>query len=410
VRGLAWLREASAAGSLLFLVLLAATGGGLMASYVPSAAEAFPSVAYLRQSGGSFLRSLHYHAASALVVSGFLYLLSSFLEGRLSRQRRVWWAAVSLFGLVLASGFTGFLLPMDQNAYWGTLVRLGIVETAPGLGPLAADLLRGGPALNASTLPRFYALHVSVLPFFVILALLPLRAEAKAVAGDPPRRRRALAAAFLLLFLTFGLALVVPAPFEPRASPSDTTYVPRPEWYFTWLFQLGKYVGSFEWIRSLLVPALGLGLAVALPFLPAGTLAVRAAAAAVAGLFFAGLTGLSRHDDRWLPPKASYEQALAARAAETFARECLDCHGARGRGDGPQARTFGLEPPDFTAPNFWKDTPIPRMKLSIRDGRGEDMPAFGKKITEEDIDALVARLQERFRPASERTQGKPVNP
>ncbi len=396
------LRETSAIASLLFLALLATTGWGLMASYVPSTAEAFASVVYVRrhESTGAFLRSLHYHAASALVVSGLLYLLSSFLEGRLSEQRKAWWAAAFLYGLVLASCFTGFLLPLDQNAYWGTLVRLGIVETAPAIGPVAADLLRGGGTLNAATLPRFHALHVSVLPFLALLVLFPLVAGARAPLLDPVRRRRALTTAFLLLFLTFALAFAAPAPLEPRANPADVNYVPRPEWYFTWLFQLGKYVAGFEWLRSLIVPALGVGLAAALPLLPAGTPALRGALAGAGGLLLAALTGLSRYEDRWLPPKPSHEQALATRARQGFATECVDCHGAGGRGDGPQTRAFGLDPPDFTSASFWKETPVARMKESIRDGRGEDMPAFGKKLTEEDIDAILEMVQQRFRPSA----------
>ncbi len=411
MKGVALLREVSAVGSLLFLALLATTGWGLMASYVPSTAEAFDTVVYLRRQGetGAFLRSLHCQAASALVVSGFLYLLASFLEGRLFAQRRAWWAAVALYTLVLASAFTGFLLPMDQNAYWGTLVRLGIVETAPVLGPVAAELLRGGEAQNASTLPRFYALHVSVLPFFALLLLLLFLPDVRAAWGDPQRRRRAMGAAFLLLFLAFALALAAPAPLEPRARPWDTAYVPRPEWYFTWLFQLGKYVEGFEWIRSLLVPVLGMGLAVALPFLPVGTPAQRGAAAAAGGLFLAGLTGLSRYEDRWLPPRPSHEQALAARAAEAFATECRDCHGPRGRGDGPQARTFSLDVPDFNTPAFWNERTTSRLKQSIREGRGEDMPAFGKKLTEDEIDAVIGLLQARFRPSPSPTT-KTVNP
>lgn len=411
MRAVGRLREVGAVASLVFLVLLATTGWGLMASYVPSTAEAFASVLYLRQQGGLgvLLRSLHHHAASAVVVSGFAYLLASFLEGRVHEQRKAWWAAGATFALVLASAFTGFLLPMDQNAYWGTLVRIGIVETAPAIGGAAADLLRGGGTSNASTLPRFYALHVSVLPFLAFLVLLLLLPEVKAVAADPSRRARALVVAFLLLGLGIALALAIPAPLEPRAHPADTAYVPRPEWYFTWLFELGKYVEGFEWVRSFLVPAAGLSVLVALPFLPPGTRELRGLLAAGGGLFLAALTGLSHYEDRRLPPKPSHEQAVAARAAETYATECRECHGAGGKGDGAEARRFALEPPDFTAADFWKDTPVARMKGSIRDGRGEDMPAFGKKLGEEDIGALAELLQARFRPVDPPTR-RAVNP
>jgi ubiquinol-cytochrome c reductase cytochrome b subunit len=406
MRAVGLLREAAAAASLLFLLLLATTGWGLMASYVPSSAEAFDAVLYLRRQGGLgvFVRTLHHHASSALVASGFLYLVLSFLDGRLFAERRAWWISVGLFGLVLALCFTGFLLPMDQNAYWGTLVRLGIVESAPVMGPHVAEVLRGGADLNASTLPRFYALHVSLFPFLVLLALLLLSGEVRAALGDPLRRRRALLAAFAALALVAAAALVSPAPLEPRARPADTEYVPRPEWYFLWLFQIGKYVEGLEWIRSLVVPALGVGLAAALPFLPHGTLSQRGALASGLVLGLAGFTGLSRYEDRALPPKLDYERALVHRAAALFETECRDCHGASGKGDGPQARSFGLETPDFTSPAFWNERPPARLKHSVREGRGEDMPAFGKRLTDDEIDAVLALVQERHRPKNSAPQ------
>ena len=402
MRLLSLLREATAAASFLLFLALASSGWGLMASYVPSSAEAFDAILDMRRQGGlgGFLRSVHYHASSGLVVAGGLYLLASFLEGRLLAGRRAWWGAVVLFGLALGSCFTGFLLPMDQNAYWGTLVRLGIVETAPVVGPHVAEVLRGGGDVNASTLPRFYALHVSLLPFLAVLVALFLLGEVRAALGDGARRRRALAAAFLALVLLFGIAAAVPAPLEPRARTADIAYVPRPEWYFLWLFQLGKYVEGLEWMRSLVVPAVGIGLAVGLPFLPPGTLRQRGAAAAGLGFFLAALTALSRYEDRALPEKPSYEQGLAARAQEVFTNECRDCHGGEGKGDGPQARSFALSTPDFTDPAFWEDAPTSRLRQSIREGRGDDMPAFGKKLTAEEIEAVLALVQERFRPAS----------
>jgi mono/diheme cytochrome c family protein len=92
-----------------------------------------------------------------------------------------------------------------------------------------------------------------------------------------------------------------------------------------------------------------------------------------------------------------------------FSTECTDCHGAGGRGDGPQARTFALDVPKFTAADFWSERPALRLKQSIREGRGDDMPAFGKKLTEEEIDAVLALVEARFRPSPTETT-KTVNP
>jgi ubiquinol-cytochrome c reductase cytochrome b subunit len=400
MKAVVFTRELAAVTSLVLLLLLLTTGFGLMASYVPSTAEAFASVLDLRQSGalGRLLRSLHERAATGLVVAGFLYLLAGFLEGRLGEQRRAFWLALGAYVLVLAACFTGFLLPMDQNAYWGSLVRLGIVETAPGMGPTAASMLRGGEGLNASTLPRFYALHVSLLPFLFTLLLLLLSSEARSALADESRRRRALLEALAVLLLAFAAAAAWPTPLEPRANPADTTYVPRPEWYFTWLFELGKYVEGHEWIRSLLLPVAGGGLLVALPFLSPASLARRLAWAAAALLVIAGLTGFSRYEDRRLLPKPTYEQAIADRAAQVFAAECRDCHGPAGHGDGEEARKSALKVPDFHSPDFWKDATPERMAESIREGRGEDMPSFRRLLRDDEIEAMVRRIEERFRP------------
>ena len=403
MKALGIVREACAAASLLFLFLLVTSGWGLMAAYVPSDHEAFATVLYLRKQAGAagFLRSVHYQVSSALVVSGFLYLVASFLEGRLAVEKKAWWVAVGAYLLVLGLCFTGYLLPMDQNAYWGTAIRLGIVGTMPVAGGWLADLLRGGATVNASTLPRFHALHVSVFPFLLLVLLLLLLPELAALArgSEPGRRRRPLLVALVLLVLAFASALAVPAPLEPRAAPADTAYVPRPEWYFVWLFQLGKYLEGAEWIRSALVPAAGAALLVALPYLRPGSPRLRAAAAT--GLLFAAavLTGLSRWEDRVLPAKPSYEEALATRAAGLYHAECVSCHGAGGKGDGSQARAFRLDARDFTQPDFWREVPEERMRESIRNGRREDMPAFGRKLSEEEIDGLLALLRSRFRPA-----------
>jgi mono/diheme cytochrome c family protein len=115
------------------------------------------------------------------------------------------------------------------------------------------------------------------------------------------------------------------------------------------------------------------------------------------------LTALARYEDRALPPKPSYEEGLAKRAAAIFETECRDCHGGSGKGDGPQAQSFALEVPNFTTPDFWSERSPARLKQSVHEGRGEDMPAFGKKLTDEEIEAVLGLVEERFRPRSSAT-------
>jgi ubiquinol-cytochrome c reductase cytochrome b subunit len=370
-----------------------------MAAYVPSQSEAFASVLYLRRQGGllGLLRDVHAHAATIVVAASGLYLLVTYLAGAPPRERRAWWASAVSFLLVLFGCFTGFLLPMDQNAYWGSVVRLGIVETVPIVGRPLADLLRGGEAWNASTLTRFYALHAGLLPWLLLAPLSLLGAELVRCQTREALRRR-LSLALLIVVAVYAFAAAVPARLEPEAAPGDAEYVPRPEWYFLWLFQLGRYVEQLPWLRSLLVPAALLGALAAAPLLKPLGVQARGAVSALLLLGFLGLTALARWDDRGLPPKPSYEQALATRADHLYKEECSSCHGALGKGDGTQAKAFGLRPRDFTAPGFWREATDAKMEEAVRDGKGEDMPAFAKKLSALEIEAVVALVRTRFEP------------
>ncbi len=404
---LAGIRAAAGTLCLAFLALLTASGWALAAGYVPSGSEAFDSVLYWRQTGGLgvLLRALHYHLASGLVVAGFGYLLTTFLAGRHTSPRgangvraRAWWLAVSLFLLVLGWCFTGYLLPMDQNAYWGTVVRLGIVETSPAVGPMVADALRGGPLLGAATLPRFYALHVSILPLVAALVLaLLLRLQ-----WPDLKWRRSVpwfALALAGLIVGYLLAMRYPAPLELPADATDSEYIPRPEWYFLWLLQFGKYVESVPWVRSLLLPAAGLGLLFCLPLLRRQGGRFRASLAAGWCAAWVALTALAIREDRDLPPKLMYEQAMRVQAEEHYESHCYDCHDDEGRGRGPQTRAFDLEVPDLTLEQTWLDSSKQDMRAAIRDGKGE-MPAFGRKLTAAQIDALIDFMEEAYRPAA----------
>jgi menaquinol-cytochrome c reductase cytochrome b subunit len=138
------LHGASALCAFVFAGLLVGSGIGLAMSYVPSQAEAFSSVLYVRQQGGigALLRAMHYHLSSGVVVAAFLMVITAVLT-EFHRERK-WEFRLSVVALLLMIGFcfTGYVLPMDQPAYWGTSVRLGIVETVPVVGRMR-DRLRG---------------------------------------------------------------------------------------------------------------------------------------------------------------------------------------------------------------------------------------------------------------------------
>jgi ubiquinol-cytochrome c reductase cytochrome b subunit len=401
---MARLRGASALCAFVFSGLLVGSGIGIAMAYVPSQAEAFASVLYLRQQGGigALLRAMHYHLSSGIVVATFVMVIAGVLTEE--HRERKWEFRLGVVCLLLMIGFcfTGYVLPMDQPAYWGTSVRLGIVETVPVVGGMQADMLRGGSSFGATTLPRFYALHTAALPLvLVILILLGFRD-----ALDRASRTggvRLIAACGLIAIAVWVMAANFPAPLEPRAASADTDYVPRPEWYFLWLFQFGKYVHGFQWVESALLPAMGVG---ALMILPELRTAWKLRAAGVVALLVVmfGLGGLALYEDRDLPRKPQYEEGLVLKATRDYKVECASCHGFAGKGDGADIAKLQSKPKDFTSTRFWDDDTMKNMIEVMTKGVAPDMPAFGGRLSDEEILAIAKHVEANFRPRSSITR------
>jgi menaquinol-cytochrome c reductase cytochrome b subunit len=114
---------------------------------------------------GQFVHGMHKWGASVMIVLIFLHMARVFFFGAYKYPRELTWIiGVVLLILTLAMGFTGYLLPFDQRSYWATIVGVNINGTAPLLGPYISDFLRGGPEFGATTLSRFYAIHMMLIP------------------------------------------------------------------------------------------------------------------------------------------------------------------------------------------------------------------------------------------------------
>lgn len=384
--------------ALVFCGLLIGSGIGLAMAYVPSQTEAFASVLYLRQQGGlgAVLRSLHYHLASGAVVATFLMVMFGILS-QYHRERK-WEFRLGVVGLLLMIGFcfTGYVLPMDQPAYWGTSVRLGIVETVPVVGGMQADMLRGGSSFGSATLPRFFALHVAALPLILMVLVLVGFRDAL---GRAARAYgfKLIVACVIIAAIAWIMALLVQAPLEPRAAAADTEYVPRPEWYFLWLFQFGKYLHGFQWVESAFLPAVGVG---TLMLLPEIRTSFKHRALGVAGFFvvMSSLSALALYEDRDLPQKPQYEEGLLLRAARDYRMECSGCHGMDGEGKGPDAGKLDTQVKDFTGADYWDDDTISGMVEIITGGEAPDMPAFGNRLSAEEILAIARHVEANFKP------------
>jgi quinol-cytochrome oxidoreductase complex cytochrome b subunit len=148
------------------------TGILLTLYYVPTPDHAYDSVQYIttQLAAGWLIRGLHHWGASAMVVVTALHMLRVIFYGSYKFPRELTWlTGVGLFIIVIGFGFTGYLLPWDQKAYWATTVGTRIAATPPLIGDWILRVVRGGDELSAVTLARFFGVHVWVLPAVLLL-------------------------------------------------------------------------------------------------------------------------------------------------------------------------------------------------------------------------------------------------
>jgi quinol-cytochrome oxidoreductase complex cytochrome b subunit len=361
----------------LLFVVQAVTGILLAMYYNPSPDKAYESIHYIMNDVymGRVLHGIHHWSAGAMVIAVFLHMLTNFFSGSFKAPRELtWMVGVCLFLVTLGLGLTGYLLPWDQKAYWATVVSTNVPGDIPVVGEFIRRLLLAGDRVSGLTLTRFYAIHMLALPalilflaaFHIYLVRIhgvaappesltserkPVRRQEDSVYRFFPDHLAKSAVLFALVFaVIFLLAVFAKVPREQIAGSVDESYLPRPEWYFMWLFQVLTYFsGSTEKIGSIAVP-LGMALVLfALPFLSKSNLraisdrplATAFGVSCIAGIVFLTLMGLAGArpygeivivpDKRLTPPQA--------RGLHVFVeRECAYCHqilGKGGRREGP---------------------------------------------------------------------------
>jgi quinol-cytochrome oxidoreductase complex cytochrome b subunit len=156
-------------------VMLAVTGYFMTLYYVPSPEQAYDAVDYLtfEVPMGQVIRGVHHWSGNLMMVTIFLHMIRVFIYGAYKKPREInWMSGVGLLCLVMGFGFTGYLLPWDQKAYWATKVGTSVMGTVPVVGDYALRILRGGSDLGALTLTRFYTLHVLFLPIVTVIFLI----------------------------------------------------------------------------------------------------------------------------------------------------------------------------------------------------------------------------------------------
>jgi len=161
--------------SLFLFVLQGVTGIFLTAYYTPSPDHAYDSITYIMNSVafGWLIRGIHHWGATLMVVVVFIHLLRVFVTASFKYPRELTWLiGIGLLILTLGMGFTGYLLPWDQRAYWATTVGTSIAGTVPLAGPWIERILRGGETLSALTLARFFSAHIWMLPAALVALIL----------------------------------------------------------------------------------------------------------------------------------------------------------------------------------------------------------------------------------------------
>src|SRR5215218_1276031 len=161
-----WMQTLGFATLTAFLVQ-ALTGAILAMYYQPDPNSAYKSIQHITNdlTLGWLVRGMHKWGASVFIILMFFHMARVFLFGAYKYPRELnWIIGVILLAMALGEGLTGYLLPWDQTSYWATVVAVNINGTAPFLGPFIAQFLQGSTYINADTLPRFYSIHMLLIP------------------------------------------------------------------------------------------------------------------------------------------------------------------------------------------------------------------------------------------------------
>ncbi len=275
-------------GSAVFLtfVLQVVTGIWQLFYFVPSIDHAYDSLSYLRLqvAFGWLIHGLHHWGADAMIILVGLHMSRVFIWGAYKHPRQLTWLiGVGLLIFTLALGFTGPVLPWSQLGYWEAEVGTSMAGTVPLIGQFIERLLRGGADLGELTLSRFFVLHVTILPgillLFIGLHLIAFRkfgmsgpwdeAKRKSIGPFWPDQVFKDTIFFSLIFVILvGLSAYASPPFPGPLDLLATSYTPKPEWYFFFLYQsLKAFHAKLEPIGTVGIPLFVTLLLLFLPFL-----------------------------------------------------------------------------------------------------------------------------------------------
>jgi ubiquinol-cytochrome c reductase cytochrome b subunit len=418
--------------TLTAFVVQLVTGAVLATMYIPSTESAYDSLEYITETAtfGRLLRGMHYFGASAMVVLIGAHMARVFLTGSFKFPREVnWLSGVVLLALTLGMAFTGMLLRWDQDAIGSVLIAAEQAGRVPLIGESIARFILAGRTISGTTLSRFFAVHVFLLPGLIVAVVgLHLFLLYRNGVSEPPRAGRPVdrrryrdwywrlvrergrpywpdaawregAFALLVVLAIAALALA----FGPRAlseppDPTLTEVTPKPDWYFVWyqayLEVLPSALGNWA---ILLTPLLAGAVLVALPFVagrgersparrPWAVGVVVLTTIVVAVFLITGLRAPYVPDFETEPLSVEAIGAASGPAYDGaqlfYGKGCQYCHAVEGRG--------GRYGPDLT--HVARRLPPEQLTVIILRGR-ENMPAYRGSLTDEELAALLAFLR-----------------
>ncbi|HVM33046.1 MAG TPA: cytochrome b N-terminal domain-containing protein [bacterium] len=420
--------------TLMAFSLQIVTGILLAFTYVPSGGQAYDSLMYIThvQPWGWYLRALHFYGASAMILMMIIHMVQVFAFGSYKYPREMnWLSGVLLFAFTITLGFTGQLMRWDQNAVWSIMVAAEQAGRVPIIGPWLGRFIVGGDVESASTLTKFYALHVFVLPGIILAFIgLHLQLVLKNGISEPPTPgkkvdpateraeyhelmektgvpfwpdaawRDAVFGVGLLLAIMFCAWYFGAPAMDNPPDPSLTTANPQPDWYLMWYFAvLALMPPQIESVVMVFGPLLMGLLLFSVPFISnSGERHLKkrpwAVGAIVLGAILVGVLWHAASEENWSPHFT--EKPLPVEVVQStdahvihgatlfYDRGCINCHAIQGHG--------GVKGPDLTFIGSKLDAS--QIILRIANG-GKGMPSFAGILKSDEMGDLLAFLQTR---------------
>tara|TARA_R110002124_G_scaffold160202_2_gene327393 strand:+ start:1993 stop:3429 length:1437 start_codon:yes stop_codon:yes gene_type:complete len=417
--------------TLCAFVVQVLTGISLAMSYVPGGENTYESLVYITNTAplGSLVRGMHYYGASAMVMLAVIHMVQVYMHATYKYPREMnWMSGVVLLFVVLGMAFTGQLLRWDANGVWSVTVAAEMAGRTPIIGPTLAHFILGGETVGGSTITRFFAMHVFIMPALIFAGIglhmllimrhgiseMPdvkepvdpdtykeeyeKRIHKTGVPFWPDAMWRDMIFSTIIVAVILGCALFLgPPALDPPPNPSSINANPLPDWYFLWYFAvLSLLPPQLETWVILGVPVLGF---LGLFFLPmisnkghrAPSKRPWAGFTVIFGFVAFLVLTIYGYKKPWSPDfgvkflpasvVGTDQGPLAEGAKLMHIKGCLYCHDIGGYGGhrGPELTEIGKL--------------LTRDDLIIRiNNGGHNMPAFASSISDQELQLIVGFL------------------